>query len=484
MKEDCFDVAVIGAGVSGAAIARKLSLYRLKVTLIEKCEDVSFGVSKANSGIIHAGFHHKPATLKSRLEIEGNLMFEKFQQELQFPFKRVGILVAAFSYEEMKTVEKLYQQGIENNVPLIEICNRERLLELEPKLNSDVSGGLYAPTGGIIEPYRYVFALVESAMKNGVKLFTDFKVIRAGYSGGQYTITSAKGRSLKAKYVINAGGLYADEISSLFKAEKYKIFPRKGEEYLLERNSSGFPNHVIFPVPIKNSKGTLVIPTVEGTMMIGPTAEEIKDKEDVATTPENLEKVFSLAMKMIPSISKREIITSFAGLRPAMEGNDFYIDISKKASHFIQVAGIQSPGLTASPAIAEYVKDLLKKDGLKLVEKRDYDPFLKGAMVVRGRTPEEADKLIKKDSAYGNIVCRCENVSEAEVTEAIEKGHTTMDGIKFYTRAGMGKCQGGFCTYKILHLINQKAGISINKITKRGGRSTIVYDTLSDKNIK
>ena len=483
MTKDIFDVVVIGAGVSGAAVARKLSSDELKVALVEKCVDVSFGVSKANSGIIHAGFHHKSDTLKSKLEIQGNLMFEKLQNELQFPFKRVGIIVAAFSYEEMKIVEQLYKQGLESNVPLIEICSRERILNLEPKLNKDVVGGLYAPTGGIIEPYQYVFALVESAIKNKVKLFTDFEVVKANQGSSFYEIYSKNNNSIQSKYVINAAGLYADEVSEIFNADNFKITPRKGEEYLLEKNAAGFPNHIIFPVPVKNSKGILVIPTVEGTMMIGPTAEEIDDKTDVSTVPENLEKVFSSAMKMIPSISKKEIITSFAGLRPVIEGNDFYIDISKKASHFIQVAGIQSPGLTASPAIGEYVKDLLKKDGLRLIEKADYDPYMKAFKKVRDHSPQNIEKILKKDSAYGNIICRCENVSEAEIVDAIHKGHNTLDGIKFYTRAGMGKCQGGFCTYKILHLISKETSMPIEKITKRGGHSYIVQGKISSKDL-
>jgi len=483
MEKKIFDVVIIGAGVSGASIARKLSSYKLKVGLIEKCVDVSFGVSKANSGIIHAGFHHKPDTLKSKLEIQGNLMFEKLQNELHFPFKRVGILVVAFSYEQMKVIAELYKQGLENNVPLIEICSRKRIMSLEPKLNKDVVGGLYAPTGGIIEPYRFVFALVESAIKNSVKLFLNFEVNQVERINNRYHIYSRDNDVLKAKYVINAAGLYADEVSYIFKAEKFKIIPRKGEEYLLQKNAAGFPEHIIFPVPVKNSKGILVIPTVERTMMIGPTAQEIKNKTDVTTSIDNLDKVFSSAIRMVPSISRKEIITSFAGLRPALEGNDFYIDISKKAPHFIQVAGIQSPGLTASPAIGEYVKDLLKKDGLKLEEKTDYDPFIKGFQQIRLYNPQKAENLIKRNKAYGHIICRCESVSEAEILEAVRKGHITLYGIKFYTRAGMGKCQGGFCSYKILHLISKETGLPIEKITKRGGKSYLVKEKISSLNL-
>lgn len=478
MKSDIFDVAIIGAGVTGAAIARKLSSYKLDVVLLEKEIDVSFGVSKANSGIIHAGFHHPLNSLKAKLEVKGNLMYDSLEKELNFPFKRTGILVVAFNYEEMKTVEHLYRQGVENNVIGIELCNQERIHELEPKLNADVIGGLYAPTGGIIEPYRFVFALVESAIKNKVVFKKEFKVVKQTFRDDYYDIFSEKGENIKARYVINAAGLYADEVSKIFNAEDFKIKPRKGEEFLLARDSKGFTSKVIFPVPTPISKGILVIPTVEGTLMIGPTAEEIEDKSDFSTTKENFEKVFYQARRLVPTISEKDIITSFAGLRPALKDGDFFIKISDKARNFVQVAGIQSPGLTAAPAIAEYVKDLLKKDGLKLIEDPEYDPFVEHAPRVRDLSPFELDELVKKDPLYGNIICRCETVSEAEIVEAIRKGHTTLDGIKFYTRAGMGKCQGGFCTYKILKILERETGVDPLKITKKGKNSYLIKEKL------
>ncbi len=476
-----YDVAIIGAGVAGASIARVMSAYNVKVALLEKSADVGFGVSKANSGIIHAGFHHKPVSLKARLEIKGNLMFEKLQYELGFPFKRVGILVVAFSYEEMKTIEHLYDQGVENNVPNIEICSAERMKYLEPKINPDVVGGLYAPTGGIIEPYRFVFALTESAVKNGVSLHTNFKVASAENNDEIYTIVSEKKETIKSRFVVNSAGLYADEVSRIFGAEDFKITPRKGEEYLLDRNAECFPNHVLFPVPAKNSKGILVIPTAEGTTMIGPSAQIVDDKTDADTNTENLEKVFKSAKHIVTSVSKHDIITSFAGSRPAMEGNDFYIEMSKKASNFLQVAGIQSPGLTASPAIGEYAKDILKHAGLILTEKTDYDPIVKKVVTVRDNSISFVDKKIEDNPQYGNIICRCETVSEAEIVEAIHKGHTTLDGIKFYTRAGMGRCQGGFCTYKILKIIARETGMDIESITKRGEGSNIVTGKIPGK---
>lgn len=484
MNTEPYDVAIVGAGVVGASIARKLSSYNLRVALLEKECDVSFGVSKANSGIIHGGFHHGSEYLKSKLEVQGNRMFDQLEQELHFPFRRCGIIVAAFSIEEMKTVDHLYMNGIENKVVGIELCNQSRILALEPKLDGDVAGGLYAPAGGIIEPYRFVFSLVESALKNGVNLFTNFKVVSGEVKSDIFKIASENGDTIYSKWVVNASGLFADEVSEIFNAEKFKITPRKGEEFLLDRNSASRTDHVVFPVPDGVSKGILVIPTVEGTTMLGPTAIPQESKDDVSTTSVNLGMVFSSARRMVPSISQRDIITSFTGLRPVMEGGDFYIDISEKQVHFIQVAGIQSPGLTAVPAIAEYVKNLLKKDGLVLTEKSSYDPSIKELPRIRTVPPEEADRLIQSDPAFGEIVCRCESVSEAEIIAAVGHGHSTLDGIKFYTRAQMGRCQGGFCTDRIIKIIQRETGLSYEQITKRGKSSWLLEDKIGDLKVK
>jgi len=468
-----FDVVVIGAGVSGASVARTLSSFRLSVAVLEREADVTFGVSKANSGIVHAGFHHAPGTLKARLELRGNLLFDSLHADLGFPFSRCGIIVAAFSYEEMQIVGDLYARGAANGVPRLEIAGRERLLALEPKLSGDVVGGLYAPTGGIIEPYRYVFALVEWATANGVELRTCWDLVRGERRGDRWVLASRGGDTLEARWVVNAAGLRADEVSRACGAEEFHISARKGEEYILERGAAGFPGHVIFPVPARSSKGVLVIPTVEGTTMIGPTAEEVEDKDDVSTTPENLDRVLELAGRMVPGIARRDIITSFAGLRPVLPGDDFLIELSRKAPAFVQVAGIQSPGLTASPAIGEMVKELLKQDGLELTEKVRTSRIDRPERL-RDHAPRGMSALVARDPAYGHVVCRCESVSEAEVVEAIRKGHATLDGIKYYTRAGMGRCQGGFCTYRILRIISRETGLPLECVTKRGGASRLL----------
>jgi len=351
---------------------------------------------------------------------------------------------------------------------------RERLLALEPALSRDVVGGLFAPSGGIIEPYRFVFALAESAAANGVRLLTSWEAASVERRADAWHIRSTTGQELAARWVVNSAGLQADRVSALFGAERFTILPRKGEEFILDKGAGGPPSRVIFPVPARSSKGVLVIPTVEGTVMLGPTADEGEDKEDTTTTPQNLERVFGLASRMVPRISKRDIITSFAGLRPTLPGDDFYIDLSRAVPAFVQVAGIQSPGLTASPAIAERVKDLLKSGGLELVEKAQWTPGIPHVRRTRDHSAWELDRLVSEDPAYGHLVCRCEGVSEAEVVEAIRKGHATLDGVKYYTRAGMGRCQGGFCSYRVMQLISRETGLPLEKITKHGPGSEVV----------
>lgn len=477
-----YDICIIGAGVSGANIARRLSAYQLDIIVLEKEVDFSFGVSKANSGIVHGGFHHPKSQLKARLEIAGALMFPQLADELDFPWKRCGIVVAAMHEDEMRAIEHLYLQGVDNGAIGIEMCSRERMLELEPKLSSDVVGGLWVPGGGIVEPYRFVFALLENAKTNGVELLTGFDVNKASLINADGTeplwqVSSVDGRKIEARWVINAAGLYADEVSSVFAAEEFEIKPRKGEYYLLDRMAKARPERVIFPVPTSISKGMLIIPTVEGTTLVGPTADASQDKEDVETVQENLDKILNAARFMVPAISERDVITTFAGLRPTLRG-EFFIALSGKARNFVQVAGIQSPGLTASPAIAEYVKDILKKNGIELREKPDWEPRLKKRHTIRDAGAEEVDALCAEDPAWGNIVCRCENVSEAEIVAAIKAGHTTLDGIKFFTRAQMGRCQGGFCTYKIINIIMRETGLPYDKITKRGPGSEILEGAL------
>ncbi len=473
-----YDVLIIGAGVVGASIARLLSRYRIKVAVIDKEMDVSFGTSKANSGIIHAGFHAPFGTLKARLVVEGNRQFDRLAGELEFPFERRGELVVAFTEEELRILQSLYENGRENNVQYMEIIGRNRVLEMEPNLSMDIIGALYAPTAGIIGPYEYCFALIENAVKNGVDLFIGQKVIGIEkLKDRRLHVFTEKGSILTGHFVINAAGLYADDIASYMDLHDFKITPRKGEEYLLDRRVGSLVTRVIFPVPTKHSKGMLVIPTVDGPVMVGPTDEPIKNREDFSTTKNGLQKVFEHAKKMVPSIGSTDVITSFAGIRPAATGEDFIIGTTT-VSGFINAAGIQSPGLTASPAIAEMIRDILLTQGLELAVKPDFNPKRKAFMRIRksvdARDFDYIKKLIAMEPNYAKIVCRCENITEAEIIAAIRRGHTTLDSLKFATRAGTGRCQGGFCTYRIMRILNREIGIPYEKISKKGLGSELV----------
>ncbi len=467
-------VAIVGGGAVGAALAHFLSRREVRVTLLEKNTDVGFGVSKANSGIVHGGFHTPVTELKGRLELKGNQMFDELEAELHFPFRRCGIVMAAFTPEELETVRGLYQRGVDNGVPGMEWCAPERMRELEPKLAENCLGGLFAPQGGVVEPYGYVFALCEQAKRNGAEVLTDFEVVRAERKQDKWRITAADGRTVSADWAVNCAGLYADRVSAIFGAEKLEILPRKGEEYLLDRNAAGRPNHVVFPVPSPVSKGVLVIPTVGGTTMVGPTARMTEDKTDVSTSEDDRRKIFELARKMVPAVDPRDVIGCFAGLRPVLQPDGkFMLKLSEIAPAFVQAAGVQSPGLTASPAIAEYLTGLMEKAGLCAPAKKTVAPPLEEVKPLREMTPEEADAHFQQDPAWTRIVCRCETVSEAEIVRAVRLGHRTLDGVKFFTRAGMGRCQGGFCTSRIIRIIARETGMSVEEITKRGGASRL-----------
>lgn len=471
-------VAIVGGGATGAALAYFLSLREVKVTILEAKTDVGFGVSKANSGIVHGGFHLPVSTLEGKLELQGNQAFKKLAQELHFPYNRCGIIMAAFSQEELAIVEGFYRQGVENRVPGMEWCSPERLRELEPGLADGVLGGLLAPDGGVVEPYGYVFSLCSQARRNGAEILTDFRVEKARFADGKWHISASDGRSCTADYVVNAAGLYADKVSAVFGGESFSILPRKGDEYLLDKTVPYRPGHVIFPVPTEHSKGVLVIPTAGGTTMVGPTARMTEDKEDTSTTAQDREEIFKIAQKMIPAVSQRDIIASFCGLRPVLQNwtGKFMLQISAKAPALIQAAGIQSPGLTASPAIAEYLIGLLEKAGLNAPCKKEVAPLPEYVKPLREMTPEEADLKFQEDPAWTKIVCRCEMVSEAEIVRAVRMGHTTLDGVKFFTRAGMGRCQAGFCTARILQIIARETGKTVQEITKRGGASRITAE--------
>ena len=475
-----YDVIIIGGGVIGASIARELSRYKLKVAILEKEEELAFGVSKSNSGIIHPGTQNPVNSLKGRLCVQGNALTRKMSKELGIDFKEVGELIAAFNEEERLKLVQLKNEAEILGVPRLRMVDRAWLRKNEPNLSREVIAALYAPTAGIISPYRWAYDLAENAARNGVETHTLTKVekivprFHAGVInfGGNFEIYTSK-EEFRSRYLINAAGLFADDLSRMVGIDDFKISPRKGEEFILDKKKENITNHLIFPLPSKNSKGVLIIKTSDGNPMIGPTAEEINDKEDLSTSSEGFKKTISLAQKLVPSINGNDIIAYFAGLRPAA-GDDFIIRHEARAPGFINVAGIQSPGLTAAPAIALMVRGILNDNGLSLKRKLFFHKYRQKEIHLFNIPLSKTKKLIKNDPSYGDIVCRCEMVSAKEVRDSIKHGAATLDGIKFRTRAQSGRCHGSFCTTRLMKILARETGKRPAEITKRGKGSEIV----------
>lgn len=473
-ERNVYDVTIIGGGIIGTAIARELMRYNVRAVLVEKEAEVGFGTSKSNSGIIHGGHHSDPGTLKAKYEWPGNQMWDRLAEELGFAFKRIGELTLAFSEEEVATLKALKEQGDALGVPGLEIWDRQRILQEEPHVSPTVVAGLYAPTTGVINPYEACFAFVGNALKNGLELAVDSPVTAIERIEGGFNVI-AGGRTIPTRFIINAAGLYADEVARMAGDDSFRITGRKGEEYLLDKRLQGFVSRLLFPLPTPESKGILVIPTYDGTLMVGPTAHPTQDKDDVTTSWAGSEEVFSFVKRMVPGISERDCIAQFAGVRAVADGNDFIIGPSQ-VQGLINVAGIQSPGLTAAPAIALDVMEMLADQGLELVEKDNFDPTYTAPVRFNMLPREEQRRLVEQDPDYGKIVCRCEYVTEGEIRDAIRAGARTLDGIKFRTRAGMGRCQGGFCSWRSMQLIAEELGIPMTEVTKKGGNSWLVCE--------
>jgi glycerol-3-phosphate dehydrogenase len=467
-----YDVLILGAGVVGSAIARQLSRYRLRIALIEKEAEVGFGTSKTNSGIIHPGHDTSLETLKGRLVVPGNAAFDRLSDELRFAFRRIGQLNVAQTEEELETLRHLKSQGEAKGVPGLELWDQPRLRREEPNLSRHLLGALHAPSAGVINPYEFAFALVESARRNGVELRVNSPVLGIEPRGERLAVRLPSG-TLEAGFVLNATGVASDRVAAMVGLDDFRIRPRKGEEYMLDKRLKGLVRRLVFPLPTKTTKGTLIIPTFDGTIMVGPTAEDVQDRDDVATTARGAEAVFAAARALCPAIDSRDAITAFAGLRAVSNTNDFVIGPTKVRG-FVNVAGIQSPGLTAAPAIAEYVEAVLEKAGLELPPRDDYRPGIRGPTRFASLSAEEQDSLADRDPRFAKVVCRCELVTEGEVHEAIDHGAVTLDGLKFRCRAGMGRCQGGFCTPRSMEILADRLGQPLHAVTKRGGGSWIV----------
>lgn len=474
-----YDVTIIGAGIIGTFIARELSRYDLKVLVVDKENDIADGTTKANSAIAHAGYDAKPGTLKARFNVEGNTMFDKICEDLDVPFERIGSLVVALNDEETDVIKEIYDRGIQNGVPNMKILNRDELRSKEPNISDEAVSALYAPTAGIMGPWELAIALIENAMDNGVELSLNTEVLDIEVEDNGYKIITNK-EEINTKYIVNAAGVYADKIHNMVSSPSFNIIPRRGEYFLFDKSAGDIVNSVIFQTPIKGSKGVLVLPTAHGNLLVGPNAEVIEDKENMETTDEVLSDIRKTSQKAIKNIPFWEVITSFSGIRATPEGGDFIIEEAPDAKGFIDVAGIDSPGLSASPAIGKYVAELLRDIDGNFKENKDFNPKRKPVIYFMDLSDDEKKEIIKNDPKYGRVICRCENITEGEIVDSIHRnaGGRTIDGIKRRVRPGSGRCQGGFCQPRVMEILARELDMDITEVTKdRPGTNVALYKT-------
>lgn len=477
-----FDVLIIGGGVSGCCIARELSRYEQRVGVLEAQSDICEGTSKANSGIAHAGFDAKPGTLMAKLNVRGNALLDELAPKLDIPLKRNGALVLCFEEEGLAKLQELYDRGMVNGVKNLSLLSAEEVRALEPAVSPEVKGALYAKDSGIICPFGLTLAMAENAAENGVEFYRGCKVERLSRdTGGMYHVSCENGQEFQARVVINAAGVYSDVIHNMLPEKEghspMVIQPRKGEYCLYDKQAGKLVEHTVFQLPGAYGKGTLVTPTVHGNLLIGPTAEDVPDKEGVNTSKTGMDKLLANAAHSVKNLPPgKQIITSFAGLRAHHGNHDFIIEESKGYPGFIDVAGIESPGLTSAPAIGEYVAELVQRI-LQAPPKTDFKDTRRGIPTLEGKSMEEKRAIVAANPAYANIICRCESISEGEILAAIHRpvGATTLDGVKRRVRAGMGRCQGGFCSPKVVEILARELGISVEEVRKSGPDSIILY---------
>ena len=475
-----YDVMIIGAGVTGSAIARELMRKKRKVAVLERCSDICEGTSKANSGIVHAGFDATPGTLKAKMNVQGSKRMEALSKELDFSYKRNGSLVLCFEDADRSKLEELLEKAEKNGVEGCQIISGDEVRQMEPQVSDQVVAALYAPAGGIVCPFHMTMGYAENACSNGVEFFLNTQVDTIEKNGDSYRIstlhTDTKNKeTFEAKVVINAAGVYADVFNNMVSENKLHITARKGEYCLLDKDAGTHVSHTIFQLPSKMGKGVLVTPTVHGNLLVGPTAVDVDDKEAINTTASGLDSLTATAARSVKNVPMRQVITSFAGLRAHEDSDDFVIGEAKDAKGFINAAGIESPGLSSAPAIAEMVTDIVK-ELLPLEKNPDFIGTRKGILRPDTLSLEERNKLIKEHPEYGNIICRCEMITEGEIMDSIHRplGARSLDGVKRRTRAGMGRCQAGFCSPRTMEILEREVPMSMFDITKNGVGSNIV----------
>jgi len=468
-----YDAVVIGAGVVGGMCARTLTRQGLGVLILEKENDVAMGATKANSAIVHAGFDAKEGSLKAKLNVRGSEMMAEVCKDLGVKYINNGSLVIAFNEEEMQTVNELLVRGNANGVKNLEVVDAGKLKEMEPNISPNVMGALYAPTGAIVCPYDLTVASIGNAMDNGAELKCNFEVKSITETSEGYEISDGN-EKIKCRIIINAAGLFSDKVASMIGDTSFSVHPRRGEYILLDKDKTPLVQHTIFRTPSKMGKGILVTSTVDGNTLLGPTSVDMEDKSDTDTTTEGFDKIIAEARENVTSVPLNKSITSFCGLRAVGSTGDFIITSPKKG--FVNLAGIESPGLSASPAIAEYVVEILKDSGFDLKEKEDFNPVRENMHSFREADIASKNEVIKADSSYGRIICRCEGVTEGEILKAIRSNPrpSDLDGVKRRTRAQMGRCQGGFCMPYITELLSKELGLPMEAISKSGKGSEII----------
>ena len=476
-----YDIIIIGGGVVGCAIARHLSRFNLKIALLEKEADIAMGTTKANSGVVHAGYAAEREYIKRNLSIRGNKLYTQAWEELHFPFQRIGSFVIALEDQEIKDLEDLRKKGIQDGVPGLElILDKEKIRHMEPNLTNEIVGVLHAPTAGIVSPYELAFALAENAAMNGVQFFRNHEVIKIKHTEYEFTVNTVGRNEFKTRNLINAAGLYSSQISRMLGLDYFDIMPRKGEYIIFDRNAIHL-NKILFPTPTKVSKGILVCPTMHGNTFVGPNAQNLNDPEDLSTSEAGLKEILEGGRRLVPNLPARSSIRNFAGLRAVPNTQDFIID-NTDVYGFINVGGILSPGLTSCFAIAEKVQEFLELLGVVLKVKENYNPHRPKPEIFKEFSKEELDQKIKEDPAWGRIICRCEYIPEKEILNAIRSpvGATTVDGVKFRCRPGMGRCQGGFCRPRVIEILARELKLPYEQITKRGEDTTYLIGRTKD----
>lgn len=480
MNHTTCDAVIIGGGVTGCAIARELSRYKLDVCLFEKEEDICSGTSKANSAIVHAGFDAKPGSMKARMNVEGSRLMPELARELDVSYAQNGALVLCFKQEDRPSLEALYQRGVDNGVQGLKILSGDEARGMESNLSDDVVAALYASTSAIVCPFDLTIALAENASENGVAFYRGEAVRSISACEDGYLVETSR-RTLHSRCVVNAAGVYADAINNMVSARKLHILPRKGDYCLLDRAVGKLVSTTVFQLPGAYGKGVLVTPTVHGNLLVGPTATDTQDKSDVSTTAEELADVISKSALSVKNIPYRQVITSFSGLRAHEEGGDFVLGEAEDAPGFFNAAGIESPGLSSAPAIGKYIAQQVASK-LQAECKDDFNPCRRGIARAAHMDANARAQLIGENPLYGNIICRCEEISEGEIVDAIHRpvGAVSMDGVKRRVRAGMGRCQGGFCTPRVMEILARELNIPITQVCKNAPGSELLVGKMGE----